>query len=241
MSPDADFGLDADLVGRGESLGATFRRRLGGRYPVDPFGLDPQLADLVTPLVRSVVRVQVEGGRHIPRSGGAVLVANRGLGVGEPAALAVAVGRTTGRRLRVAGAPDLPFAGSALRRLGAIAPTPDDVHACLQAGHLVAVPLAPTWFRIGAGTAPLSLGAAMMGFPVLPAAVVPGGPLGTALRPWTVRIAPPVPLDGSYTPGDPLGAAELNEAVQRAVDAMLAGEAPEGAEQPTAGLAVPSV
>lgn len=240
MSRAADFGIDADLISAGEPLTAALRRRLTGRYPLDPFGLDPQLSDLVTPLVRSVVRVNVEGGEHIPSEGGAVLVSNRGWGVGEPSALSVAVGRTTGRRLRVVGLPNLPFVRTAFRRLGAIAATPDDLHSALHSGYLVAVPLAPTWFRIGAGSPPLSLGAAMMGFPVLPVAVVPGGPFGTAVRPWTVRVAPPIPLDSSYAPGDPLGAAELNEAVKLTVDAMIAGEPIEEVEQPTAGLAVPS-
>ena len=41
-----DYGLEVEHVSPTESLFRTIRRRLGGRYPVDAFGLDPQLADL---------------------------------------------------------------------------------------------------------------------------------------------------------------------------------------------------
>ncbi len=44
--------LDADHIGHVEPLGDAVRRRFDGRFPVDPFGLDPQLVDLVAPAVR---------------------------------------------------------------------------------------------------------------------------------------------------------------------------------------------
>jgi 1-acyl-sn-glycerol-3-phosphate acyltransferase len=224
MSPlhSADYGLDPDRVSAPEPLPQAVRRRVGGRYPVDPFGLDPQLCDLSAPVVAAAVRVEVHGGEHLPSSGGAVLVANRGFGIVEPAALAVAVRRATGRRLRVVGAPALPFVGAALRRLGAVGATPRDVSAVLRAGHLVAVPLAPTWLRTGAGTPPLPLMAAMTRGPVIPVAVLPGGPFGLALRPWKVRVGPRVELDEPFPPGDPLGGARLAEAVRDAVRSLLA-------------------
>jgi 1-acyl-sn-glycerol-3-phosphate acyltransferase len=216
-----EYGLDADRILPAENLWRALQRRLGGRYPVDPFGLDPHLSDLSTPLVSALVRVEVTGEEHVPEHGGAVLVANRGFGLAEPAAVAVAVRRATGRRLRVIGAPTVPFVGGLFRRLGAISSSPRDLSTCVRAGHLVAVPLAPTWMRIGAGTPPLPLVQAMTRAPAIPVAVSPGGPLGLALRPWRVRFGAPVTVEPPADPGDPLVAARLAEAVHDAVRALL--------------------
>jgi hypothetical protein len=216
-----DYGLDVDRVCAPDSLVQAVRRRIGGRYPIDPFGLDPQLADLATPLVNAIVRVSVFGDENVPHDGGAVLVANRGFGIMEPAALAVAVRRATGRRLRVIGAPTMPFLSGLFRRLGAISDSARDLSTCLRAGHLVAVPLAPTWLRTGAGTPPLPLMQAMTRAPAIPVAVTPGGPFGTAIRPWRVRFGPRVTLDEPFDPGDPLGAARLAEAVRDAIGQLL--------------------
>lgn len=224
MSPlqSRDFGLDADRASDPEPLPAALRRRLGGRYPMDPFGLDPQLSDLVYPIAAAVVRVVVSGGDHVPEKGPAVLVVNRGLGVVEPIAVALAVRRATGRRLRVVGAPALPIAAEAARRLGAVASSPEDLAAVLRSAHLVAVPLAPTWLRTGAGTPPLSLMRAMTHAPVVPVAVVPGGPLHLPVRPWRVRFGAPVAIDEPYALDDPLTAARLAEAVRDSVEELLA-------------------
>ena len=56
-----------------------------------------------------------------------MLVANRGLGLGEPAALGVAVGKAVGRRLRVAGAPGVPFLDALVRRLGSVHASSEDL------------------------------------------------------------------------------------------------------------------
>jgi hypothetical protein len=235
--PTTGYGLDPDRASDPESLLDAFRRRIGGRYPIDPFGLDPQLCDLSAPLIEALVRVHVDGADRFPESGPAVFVMNRGLGVLEPTALAIAVRRHARRRLRVVGTPALPFVGGFLRRLGSVNGAPDDLSACLRAGHLVAVPLAPTWLRSGAGTPPLHLMQAVMGHTVFPVAVKPGGPFGTAIAPWRVRIGAHIALDSSYAAGDPLGAAELAEAARAAVDALVAGadEVPEPLQ--TAGRA----
>jgi 1-acyl-sn-glycerol-3-phosphate acyltransferase len=233
----AAYGLDPDRASGPEGLLDAIRRRVGGRYPIDPFGLDPQLCDLSAPVLEAFVRVRVDGAERFPAVGPAVFVMNRGLGVLEPTALAVSLRRHAGRRLRVVGTPSVPFLGGLLRRVGSVNGSPDDVGACLRAGHLIAVPLAPTWLRSGAGTPPLHLMQAVMGYTVYPVSVQPGGPFGTAIAPWRVRIGPHIELDGSYAPGDPLGAAELAEAARAAVDGLLAGD--EGVPQsvPTAGLA----
>jgi 1-acyl-sn-glycerol-3-phosphate acyltransferase len=216
-----DYGLDDDRVAPPEPLAKTVRRRFGGRYPTDPWGLDPQVCDLFYPAIAPLVRIEMQGDEHIPRTGAAVLVSNRGFGVAEPAVLTAAVRSTVQRRLRMAGLPSLPLVSGFARRLGAIVAEPRDVAGVVRAGHLVGVTLAPTWLRTGAGTPPLPLVGAMTRAPVIPVAVKPGGPLGTAVRPWRVRVGPPVVLDEPLEPGDPLAAAQLAEHVRDAVAALL--------------------
>jgi 1-acyl-sn-glycerol-3-phosphate acyltransferase len=213
--------LDADRIASPEAPWDALRRRFTGRYPVDPFGLDPQLADLVVPLFAAGVRVRVSGGEHVPASGPAVIVSNRGFGVAEPAALGTAVRRSTGRRMRVVGAPDVPFLGTLTRRLGAIASTGADVAAALRAGHLVGVPLAPTWLRTGAGEGPYELARALTISPIVPAALRPVGRLGVMGGSWHVTFGPRVTLPDPYDPDDPLAGARFTDAMRRAVGALL--------------------
>jgi 1-acyl-sn-glycerol-3-phosphate acyltransferase len=201
-------------------LGTVLRRRWAGRYLVDPFGFDPQVADIAAPIVTALVRVDIEGAERLPPGGPIVLVANRGLGVAEPTAVAVAVRSALGRRARVVGLPGLPFADGLARRFGAIPATPVDLRAALRLGHVVVVPLAPTWLRTGAGMSPLPLMQAMLGAPVFPVAVRAAGPFGAPTR-WRVEFAPEVGVDTSYEVDDPLAVAELGEAVRRCVGEML--------------------
>jgi hypothetical protein len=214
------FVDDADRVSPIGAPWSALARRVAGRFARDPFGLDPQLADLVTPLARLLVPVDVDGAEHVGR-GGATLVMNRGFGVFEPSALAVAIADACGRRVRTVGAPGVAGLGDVARRFGAIAASVPDVGAALRAGHLVVLPLGLTWFRTGAGTPPLELVQALRGHPVHPVAVRPGGPFNLALRPWQVRIGAPLTVDDSYADGDPLAAADLAEAARAAVDALL--------------------
>jgi hypothetical protein len=218
------FGIDVDRIDqRGTPPGDILRRRLDGHFPVDVFGSDPLVQDALAPLVEGAIRVDVRGAERIPRIGPALLVCNRGLGVAEPAALTVAVRRHAARRLRVVGAPDVPVIGPALRKLGAISYHPEDVAVALHDGHLVAAPLSPTWLRIGVGDAPRALLAAALGFPVLPVAVLPGGPLGLPIRPWRVRVGTPMEPAAGVARGDPLAAAELAERARHAVGVLLRG------------------
>lgn len=213
--------LDVDHISEPLPFVTTLRRHFDGRYPIDPFGFDPQIVDLVSPVFGALIRVRVEGGEHLPRTGPAVLVANRGFGIAEPAVLGAVVRRLVSRRLRIVGAPSVPLLGGMARRLGAISASAADMRACLRAGNLVAVPLAPTWLRPGAGIPPRPLLQAMTSAPIVPVAVTPGGPLGTALRPWRVRIGPLVTLPDPYDPDDPLAAARFGEAVRDAVAELL--------------------
>jgi hypothetical protein len=216
--------LDSDRVQAIESPVSFARRRIGGRFSVDAFGGDAQLMDLAGRLLSVGVRVEVEHGERLPRVGGALVVANRGLGIVEPAALAVGVRKAVGRRLRVAGAPDVPVLGDLLRKVGALGYRPDDVAALLRAGHLAAAPLAPTWLQTGAGTPPRELLAAILGFPVVPVAVLPGGPGRLPVRPWRVVIGPVVETGTHAVPGGRLAAAELAERTRAAVNRLLTAE-----------------
>jgi hypothetical protein len=217
----AAFGYDDDRVHEPESISASLRRRFDGRFPIDPFGADGQLIDFCAPFAGAVVRTDVVYPERIPRTGAALLIANRGLGIVEPAAITVAIRKIVGRRARVVGAPSLPVIGSVVTKLGAIASRADDVAAALRAGYLVVAPLTPTWLRIGAGEAPRALFGASAGFPVIPVAVSPVGPLGLPVRPWRVAFGEPIELAPGLGAAEPVGAAELGELTREAVEALL--------------------
>jgi hypothetical protein len=221
LEPGRTRVLDIDRIAQLEPPWTAIRRRFAGRYPVDPFGLDPQIADLTVPVFEAAVRVRLAGGEHVPATGPAVIVSNRGFGLMEPAALGIAVQRACGRRLRVVGAPALPFLGTAMRRLGAISSSGPDVAAALRAGHLVGIPLAPTWLRIGAGDAPHAVARALTLAPIVPAAIRPVGRFGAMFGSWEVTFGPLVTLADPYDPDDPLAAARFTEAMRRAVGTLL--------------------
>ena len=137
----------------------------------------------------------------------------------EPAALAVAVREVTGRRVRIIGAPDLPV-------LGPLAPQARRARTAPRTSPRSCAPVTwrPRRWRLrgcapGAGEPPRALLAAILGFPVIPVAVVPGGPVGLPLRPWRVIVGEMVETETDAVPGDALVAAELAERVRDAVRA----------------------
>jgi len=215
------FGNEIDRAAP-VSLPTVLRHRLNGNYPIDPFGADPELIDVAMQATRPFVRVRVEHADRLPAVGGALLVANRSsLALFEPTALAIGVRQATGRRLRVIGAPDVPIASSVLHKLGALGSHPEDAAALLRAGHLAAAPLAPSPFRPVAGEPPRELLSAILGFPVFPVVVLPGGPFGLPLRRWRVVIGEMIATRLDPTARDSLAAAELAERVRDAVDRLL--------------------
>lgn len=224
VTPLPVYGVDPDRT-QNTDLVTVVRRRFEGRYPVDPFGADPQLQDLLAPFVTTTVRVEVVHPERFPESGPAVLVSNRGLGVIEPAALAVALRQEAGRRLRVIGAPDVPIFGDLMRKLGAVMSYAGDLAALLRADHVAALPLGPTWLRTGTGAPPIQLLVAALGYPVIPVAVRPGGPFGLPIRPWRVTVGETLPVRAIRGSGDPLAAAELAEAARESVLRLLDGSA----------------
>ncbi len=218
---------DTEFVRAPESPLDAIKRRIGGRYPVDAFGLDPQIADIVAPIVALGVRVQIGGEANVPKTGPAAIVANRGFGLMEPAALGIAVRRATGRRLRIVGASSVPLLGGLVRRLGAISASETDIAVALRAGHLVGVPLSPTWLRTSAGIPPHGLVRALTHAPIIPAAVVASGPLGTPVT-WRVRFGPLVTLADPYDPNDPLAAARFADAMRASVRGLLEADMEAG-------------
>ncbi len=215
-----EIQIDVDRVAPAASPLALVRRRINGRYVVDPFGFDPDIADLASPVVSATVHIDVEGTEHIPASGPAAMIMNRGFGFVEPTAVSLAVRRAVGRRLRVVGLPGVPFVNGVALRFGAVSAEVGDVASALRAGHLLLLPLAQSWLRTGAGSSPLALLQAMRAYPVLPVAVRPSGPLGLPLR-WSVRIGAPLETDRTYPIDDPLAAAELGENVRQNVEKLL--------------------
>jgi hypothetical protein len=223
MTSSVNYGIDADRVLVVDPPWQSVKRRIDGRYAVDEFGGDPHLQDMVLPTLLAGVRIDVEHGERIPRHGPALLVANRSFAVGsfEPAVLVAAVRRIARRRLRVFGLPELPIAGVWLHKLGSIGRRPHDVAALLRAGHLAVAPLAATWVRSTAGDPPRGLLAATLGFPVVPVAVRPGGPLGLPTGTWHVAVGEMLAPPAGTRPGDQLAAAELAEQVRVAIRDLL--------------------
>jgi 1-acyl-sn-glycerol-3-phosphate acyltransferase len=198
------------------SVVSLVHRRVRGEFEVDEFGADPELVDLVDPLVAPFIRVSVEGAAHVP-AGPAVLAANRRFGVLEPFVLIRGVRQATGRRARFLGIPDVAPVGPALRRLGGAVNRPDELASLLRAGHLCALPLGPG-LRKPLRAGPLSPDAVApaleLGVPVLPVAIVGGEITGR----WELMIGPPVPRPTSR---GPLALAELADEARAGVQALL--------------------
>jgi hypothetical protein len=112
-------------------------RRLHGTFAVDPWGLDVDVLDRVSRLVDLRWSIAVDGEHCIPADGPAVLVSERRLSPSEPAVVARAVRRSTGRVLRVVGIPDIAPVGPVLRRFGGVVDHPAEVASLLRAGELV--------------------------------------------------------------------------------------------------------
>ena len=150
------------------NAGRVLQRRISGAYQVDEAGLDPDIAELVAPLLGIGWRIRVEGAERLP-DGPAVLVHNRVLGPPETFAVVRGIGLETGRRVRFLGIPDIAPVGPFLRKLGGGLAHPAELGGLLRAGELVA---------IGRRRAalPLSLAAVAsdLSAPIVPVSVRPG-------------------------------------------------------------------
>jgi hypothetical protein len=193
------------------------RHRWDGTNPIDEWGLDPELVDLVSPLLAVRWRIDVDGGEHLPAEGPAMVVFNRRFGVSEMFVLSRGLRKATGRFIRPVGAPDVGVLGPALRRFGVVQSHPDEVSGLLRAGELVAVPLdREVVHRHHAGAVPLRhLAAAVVaGVPVVPVGVV-GREVG---RRWRMLVGEPIAASPRR---GPLTVAEVADAARREVQALL--------------------
>jgi hypothetical protein len=201
----------------GRSVADLVRRRVSGDYEIDPWGLDTDLADALTPLLELRFDVLVDHADRLPAEGGVLLVANRRFGWSEATVVALGLLRTTGRRPRVVGAPTLDPFGPLAQRLGAVLDRPDEVAGLLRAGEVVLVlldcDLRPR-SRAGHVPVPLVAPAFALGAPVVPVGVL-GRELG---RFWRVRLGEPV----RHPEGrGPLAVAELAERARAGVQAAI--------------------
>ena len=204
----------------------------------DDWGFDADFARMLAPLLDALYtrwwRVCADGVEHVPATGPALVVANQAGGQPwDPAMLATALRRHGVRRddpprfLAPARAFELPWASTALRRLGGVPAVPGNAARLLAEGHMVM-----TFPEGGRGTGPsyarryrlerLGHGgfvelALRSGAPIVPCAVVAGGP-GLADR-VMARVArlprPPLPLPVPPAParwriafGEPLQVAD---------------------------------
>ena len=132
---------------------------------------------------RAAIRVDVEGGEHVPddRSGRDRRRTVASASPSRPCS-ASRCGARVARRLRIVGAPAVPVLGGIARRLGAISASAPDMRACLRAGQSRRGParahVAATRRRHPAA---LRCCQAMTHAPIVPVAVTPGGPFGTAI------------------------------------------------------------
>lgn len=191
----------------------------------DGFGLDDGFAGTVAPALDLLHdgwrRLRITGADRVPAEGPAVIA----VGLEAPSALdvvaaAVAVQRAVGRTPRVVAPEDLfalPFAGVALRRLGAVPPARADAVGLLRRGELVLVRVTD---RHDATCAELALAARVpvvaCAVSVLPYVPLPGPLGGLPVVPKRVRVAfgQPVPPPEDRDPGDRAAVLDLADAVR---------------------------
>lgn len=177
------------LGGRALSL---ISRRLRGRYDIDEWGLDPELIDLLDPILGLRWDIEVDGADRLPTAGGALLLHNRGIGFSERWVLARGVRRASGRFVRTTGIHDVAPIGPIQRRLGVVADDDGEIIGLLRAGQLVGLPF--TAGIVGANRsialAEDRLGIAHeAGVPIVPVALI-GHELA---RRWTIIVGEPIP------------------------------------------------
>lgn len=125
---------------------ASLAAALASSGPLDPWGMDPRLAERASPLLdflyQSWWRVEARGLERLP-PGAALVVANRGGALPWDAlVLRLAARRSGGRDLRPLldeAALAVPVFGPAARRLGAVQATPEAAGLLLGAGALLGV------------------------------------------------------------------------------------------------------
>lgn len=198
------------------------RRRIDGTHHVDEWGLDPDVIELLSPLVGLRWRVETQWTGRLPSSGPAVLVHNRVLGISEPVVVARGVREATGRHVRTAGLIDVAPVATLGRALGGVVDRRDELTGLLRNGALVGLPLARTVRSGHAGDLPTAALAPALdtGAKVIPVALV-GHELG---RTWRLLVGQPVPHPEGR---GPLAVAQVADAARDQVQALLDEASPE--------------
>jgi len=140
----------ADLEAKVAAVLTFLGRRLTGEYELDDFGFDAEFAEavpllLLRPLYRHWFRVEVRGIENLPRTGGALIVANHSGAIpidALMASVAVHEEHPEHRFLRTLGADlvfQTPFLAGLARRSGATLASNPDAERLLSDGHLVGV------------------------------------------------------------------------------------------------------
>ncbi len=202
-------------------VATILRRRLDGTHHVDEWGLDPDLVDLVSPLVGLRWSVECQWTGRLPAAGPAVLVHNRVLGISEPVVLARGVREATGRHVRTAGLVDVAPVATLGRMFGGVVDRRDELTGLLRSGALVGLPLARTRRAGHAGDLPIAALAPALdtGAAVVPVALV-GHEVG---RRWRLMVGEPVPHPEGR---GPLAVAQVADAARDRVQALLDEAAP---------------
>lgn len=172
---------------------ALWRHLTLATYDVDPFGLDPVVAEMVWHVLNGLYydyfRVDVEGIEHVPTDGAGVLVANHGgaLLPYDAAMLGLSVMNEAEvpRRVRVVGTEIfnmLPSVSHLYRKVGAAYAARDDAREILKRGHLLGVfPegergfMKPVWeaYRVGRlGRGGFTQLAEEASVPIIPVAII---------------------------------------------------------------------
>jgi 1-acyl-sn-glycerol-3-phosphate acyltransferase len=144
----ADDALDEAHTGEG--VMAFIQRRLGGHYPVDDFGYDPELSrevllPLARPLYERYFRVRTLGIDRLPETGPALVVANHSGTLPLDAVMlqyAIATEHPHERVLRNIGANlvwQMPFISHLARKSGNAVANEDDALELLRRKELVGV------------------------------------------------------------------------------------------------------
>jgi 1-acyl-sn-glycerol-3-phosphate acyltransferase len=127
----------------------TAMRRLAGDYPEDEWGFDEEFAEAIFPFFEFLYerwwRVQIDGVRHVPGHGRALLAANHaGILPWDGTMMAVGLLKEHPlprypRFLVLNWAFDLPYVSVVLRKVGGVAASPYNAMRLLEQDELVAV------------------------------------------------------------------------------------------------------
>ncbi len=187
--------------------------------PVDEWGRDARLIELLTPAARLRWDVSVGGVNHLPKRGGALLVTNSRRFSLSAIYAAWALSDALGRPVRFGGRPDIAPIGPLMQRLGGLLNKPEEIRSALRDGELVVVSTRGTRNPRHAG--PVDPGliatAVVTGTPVFPVASM-SSPMGRAAR---VEVGPQIRPQRKRRGS--LAELELAEIAQRHIQRLLDG------------------